>query len=93
MTVASIVAAAAARFQMPRRVILGADRSRPAARARYAVFYVARTGLGKSSTEIGRAVGGRDHTTVLHGLKRAEQMRASDAEFRAATDELLGAVS
>ncbi len=41
-----------------------------------------------SSGEIGRLVGNRDHTTVLHGLRRAEELRASDPCFKHAADAL-----
>jgi chromosomal replication initiation ATPase DnaA len=38
---------------------------------------------------IGRALGNRDHTTVLNGLKRAEEWRESDRDFREITDGLI----
>ena len=36
---------------------------------------------GWSSARIGRNIGGRDHTTVLHGLKRADYMMERDASY------------
>jgi len=31
--------------------------------------------------DIGRRFGGRDHTTVMHAVKRIEELRADDAAF------------
>jgi chromosomal replication initiator protein len=40
-----------------------------------------------SLPEIGSNFGGRDHTTVLHGIKKVEdEMRARDATFRQVQD-------
>ena len=32
----------------------------------------------RSLPEIGRRFGGRDHTTILHGVKRIEELRSED---------------
>jgi chromosomal replication initiator protein len=60
----------------------GHSRDSRLVRARWAVMHVMRQG-GKSLPQIGRDVGGRDHTTVMHGLKRADELLASDPEFAA----------
>lgn len=39
---------------------------------RQVAMYLARTLTGKSLPEIGRRFGGRDHTTVLHGVRKIE---------------------
>lgn len=44
--------------------------------ARYAVAYWARRLTVMSSKEIGRKLGDRDHTTILHGIKRYIEIRA-----------------
>ncbi|RMD49972.1 MAG: chromosomal replication initiator protein DnaA, partial [Alphaproteobacteria bacterium] len=31
--------------------------------------------------EIGRGFGGRDHTTVIHAVRRVEELLASDAQL------------
>lgn len=49
-------------------------------RARFALMRVA-SKKGYSTPQIGRALGGRDHTTILHGLKRAAELSAADREF------------
>jgi chromosomal replication initiator protein len=51
----------------------GPGRTQEVCFARHAVMYVLRTVSGANLPAIGRAVG-RDHTTVLHGISRMEQM-------------------
>ena len=35
----------------------------------------------RSLPEIGRRFGGRDHTTVMHGVKRIEELKISDGQI------------
>ena len=35
----------------------------------------------RSLPEIGRKIGGRDHTTVMHAVKKVEELRSIDASF------------
>jgi chromosomal replication initiator protein len=35
----------------------------------------------RSLPEIGRRFGGRDHTTVMHGVKRIEELRLKDSQL------------
>lgn len=41
-----------------------------------------------SAVQLGRLIG-RDHSTILHALKRAEDLREQDADYRALTDGLI----
>ncbi len=61
--------------------IRGPARERNITHVRFAIMSVARS-RGLSTPQIGRALGDRDHTTILHGLKRAKQLSATP-EFRA----------
>jgi hypothetical protein len=58
-------------------------RSVPVALARHIAMYLTKVLTGKSLPEIGRRLGGRDHTTVLHGIKKVERMIESDEAFAA----------
>ena len=50
-------------------------------------MYLMRECTGMSLVKIGDMFGGRDHTTVLHGIKKVEnEMRARDATFRQVQD-------
>ena len=50
--------------------ILGAQRQRRLCSARHEAFYRLSTETTMSLPEIGDAFGGRDHTTVLHGIRK-----------------------
>lgn len=65
-----------------------ARRSRAVARPRQVAMYLSKRLTTKSLPEIGRRFGGKDHTTVIHAVKKVEELIATDAEF-AADVELL----
>lgn len=46
--------------------------------ARQIAMYVCRRNLGLSYPELGRAFGGRDHSTVIHAVKKIEKMLVND---------------
>lgn len=60
------------------------------AHLRFACWWLADKMTELSLSNLGRLSGGRDHTTVMHGLRRAEELRASSESFRLSTDALLG---
>ena len=49
---------------------------------RQVAMWLTRELLGMQLVEIGQAYGGRDHSTVIHSLERAQAMMAEDAAFR-----------
>lgn len=58
-----------------------ARRSQNVARPRQVAMYLAKALTTRSLPEIGRKFGGRDHTTVLHAVRKVEEVRAQDREF------------
>lgn len=58
-----------------------ARRARQVARPRQVAMYLSKKFTSKSLPEIGRRFGGKDHTTVMHAVKRVEEIIASDHEF------------
>jgi chromosomal replication initiator protein len=58
-----------------------ARRSRVVARPRQVAMYLSKKFTSKSLPEIGRKFGGKDHTTVMHAVKRVEELMSTDAEF------------
>jgi chromosomal replication initiator protein len=54
--------------------------------ARQLSMYLSKNICGKSLAEIGRAFGGRDHTTVLHACRSVEEMLQTDPIFRTAAE-------
>jgi chromosomal replication initiator protein len=56
-------------------------RARAVARPRQAAMWLAKQLTTRSLPDIGRRFGGRDHTTVLHAVRRIEALRADDAQL------------
>ena len=56
-------------------------RSRSVARPRQIAMYLAKFITSRSLPEIGRKFGGRDHTTVMHAVKKIEELKHEDNNF------------
>lgn len=63
-------------------------RSRNIVRARFIAIWVMRTVCGHSLTYIGDQLGNRDHTSILNGVNRVRDIRASDAAERKMIDDI-----
>ena len=61
--------------------LLGSNRSRDIARPRQVAMWLAKQLTTKSLPDIGRSFGGRDHTTVIHGIRRIDELRAGDSQI------------
>ena len=61
--------------------LLSERRAREVARPRQIAMYLAKKMTPRSLPEIGRRFGKRDHTTVMHAVKRVEQLRGDDREI------------
>lgn len=68
--------------------IRGDRRNAPEVRARIAVCWAASELLGRSSTVIGRALGDRDHSTILSARRRADTLLGRDPAFVQLTSKL-----
>ena len=55
-----------------------ARRARAVARPRQVAMYLAKQLTPRSLPEIGRKFGGRDHTTVMHAIRKIEELRSGD---------------
>jgi chromosomal replication initiator protein len=69
-------------FSLGKRKLLGSSRSRPVARPRQILMYLLRTELSLPLQEVGRIVGGRDHTTVMHAVGKITTMASEDINIR-----------
>jgi len=58
-----------------------ARRARAVARPRQVAMYLSKQLTSRSLPEIGRKFGGRDHTTVMHAVRKVEELKATDASF------------
>jgi chromosomal replication initiator protein len=63
-------------------------RARTVARPRQIAMYLAKQLTTRSLPEIGRKFGGRDHTTVMHAVKKVEELCAGDSSFAEDVDLL-----
>ena len=77
-TVDLVVDIVAQRLDVTRADIVGPGRSAQATRARHVAMWLARRVAAASTNEIGRAIGGRDHTTVLAAIARINALALDD---------------
>jgi chromosomal replication initiator protein len=69
--------------------MLSKRRTQPLCRRRQIAMHVAREMTGRSLPIIGREMGGRDHTTILHGVRTVEDLLdAGDAGTVAAVEAI-----
>jgi chromosomal replication initiator protein len=61
--------------------MIGPKRTRTLARPRQVAMYLCKQLTRRSLPEIGRRFGGRDHTTVMHGVRKIEELKAQDAQI------------
>jgi chromosomal replication initiator protein len=91
-TISAIQEAVCDQYGLTADDLLGTGRSARVAGPRQLAMYLARTHTKESLPAIGRAFGGRNHTTVMHAVRRIERCLGSDPELddavRALTDRL-----
>ena len=76
-------------FGLSREELVSASRTGRVAWPRQLAMYLAREHTGATTTAIGRAFGGRDHTTVLYAHRQASRRVAQDPRARAAALRLV----
>jgi chromosomal replication initiator protein len=81
ITVDDIQKATAEHFGLKQSDLISERRTRSVARPRQAAMWLAKQLTTRSLPDIGRRFGGRDHTTVLHAVRRIESLRAGDPQL------------
>jgi chromosomal replication initiator protein len=81
ITVDDIQKATSEHFGLKQADLISERRNRSIARPRQAAMWLAKQLTTRSLPDIGRRFGGRDHTTVLHSVRKVEQMIKDDAEL------------
>jgi chromosomal replication initiator protein len=81
VTIEEIQKRVAEHFNIKLSEMSSARRSRAVARPRQVAMYLAKQLTQRSLPEIGRKFGGRDHTTVMHAVRKVDELRGSDAAF------------
>jgi len=81
VTVDDIQKATADHFGLKQADLISERRTRSVARPRQCAMWLAKQLTTRSLPDIGRRFGGRDHTTVLHAVRRIDELRAADPQL------------
>ena len=73
--------------------LVGKRRLKAVARPRQLAMYIAKSMTTRSLPEIGRAFGGRDHTTVLYACQRIAELIESDADLKLDCENLTNMIN
>lgn len=68
-------------FNVSRQELISNRRTRVIVKPRQIAMYLAKTMTPRSFPEIGRRFGGRDHTTVLHAVRKIEDLMKNDTKL------------
>ena len=88
VTIDEIQRRVAEHFNIKMAEMTSSRRARVVARPRQVAMYLAKQLTQRSLPEIGRKFGGRDHTTVMHAVKKVEELALSDRAFAEDVDLL-----
>ncbi len=69
------------------------NRTKAIAFPRQIAMYLSRQLTHASLSEVGRAFGGKDHTTVLHGVEKIQQMLQEDPKFKKTIDSITQSIT
>lgn len=89
MTIDEIQKAVSAHFDLKPIDLLSARRAVAVARPRQIAMYLAKRLTTRSLPEIGRKFGNRDHSTVIHAVRRIEELRGTDRDIDSAVASLM----
>ena len=81
VTIEEIIRKVADHYNLRMTDLISARRARVIARPRQVAMLLAKMLTSKSLPEIGRRFGGRDHTTVIHAVKKIEELRQIDNQI------------
>jgi chromosomal replication initiator protein len=91
ISIADVQRIVAEYFSIPRMEMTSARRSREIARPRQVAMYLAREFTPCSMPAIGRRFG-RDHTTIMWGIRRIKELIETDAELATDVETLRGEI-
>jgi len=74
LTIKDVVRETAAHFGLTDMELLGGRRLRRVAWPRFVAYHLCLQ-MGRTYSETGRRLGGRDHTTIIHGVRRLAELR------------------
>ncbi len=88
ITPEQLLKAVAQRYRIAEEQILGRGRTATVAEARQVAMYLLATELNMTPTDTGRALGGRNHSTVIHGVSKIRDAIAIDDRLRHAVNAI-----
>ena len=92
VTPESIIELVADQYGVSTEDVLSKKRSRDVALPRQIAMYLCRSLTQMSTTNIGAALGGRDHTTVMHGCEKIADDMEKDIAFKKRIEELMNRI-
>ncbi|PQM63067.1 MAG: chromosomal replication initiator protein DnaA [Rhodobacteraceae bacterium] len=81
VTIEEIIRKVADHYNLRMTDLISARRARVIARPRQVAMFLSKMLTSKSLPEIGRRFGGRDHTTVIHAVKKIEELKQIDNQI------------
>ena len=87
-----LLKAVARHYRIADEQIRGRGRTAAVAEARQVAMYLLATELGMTPTDTGRALGGRNHSTVIHGVSKIRDAIATDDRLRHAVNAIKDAL-
>jgi chromosomal replication initiator protein len=75
-------------YQVKVSDLKSSNRSKNIVVPRQVAMYLIKKNLEKSLVDIGKAFGGKDHTTVMNALERINTLQASDLDLKSSIEEL-----
>jgi chromosomal replication initiator protein len=93
VTIEQILQAVAAQYGVGIDSLVGPRRSRELATARQVAMYLARQMTRMSLPQLGEALGGRDHTTIMYGCEKITALIETDDRLRRQIQEVKNALS
>lgn len=88
LTVDEIQKATAEFYNLRKDDLLSQQRARAIARPRQVAMWLAKTMTTRSLPDIGRRFGNRDHTTVIHAVRRIDELRLTDERLARDIEQL-----
>jgi len=81
VTMDEIIKKTCEHYHLRQSDLMSPSRARNIARPRQMAMYLCKKLTSRSLPEIGRKFGGRDHTTILHGVRKIEELIAVDNQI------------
>jgi chromosomal replication initiator protein len=82
-----IQAMVASRWRVKPEALASKRRTKDVTVPRQVAMYLIKETLGTSLVQIGEIFGGRDHSTVIHSIRKVERQMAEDPDFRKQVDD------